>query len=217
MTSKRKISIAIADDHSMLRKGLLKLLLMDESITSLFDVDNGTEVIQQLKNHRIPDVLILDVNMAGKDGVETAKWISEYYPQIKILALSMSSDSNTILKMIKAGARGYITKNNDPEKLKEAIEIIYEKGVYLPDSLSASVFAGIRENVLHHPVIHPILTEKEKLFLRLLCQQLSFKEIADKMFLSPRTIDDYRKKLSAKLNVKGKSGLIVYAMNHGIN
>jgi two-component system invasion response regulator UvrY len=217
MIPKRKISIAIADDHSMLRKGLLKLLLMDESITSLFDVDNGTEVIQHLKNHRIPDVLILDVNMAGKNGEETAKWISENYPQIKILALSMSNDSITILKMIQAGARGYITKNNDPEKLKEAIELIYEKGVYLPESLSACVFAGIRDNALYHPVTQQVLTEKEKLFLRLLCQQLSYKEIAVKMLLSPRTIDDYRKKLSAKLNVKGKSGLIVYAMNHGIN
>ncbi|MES2331263.1 MAG: response regulator transcription factor [Bacteroidota bacterium] len=216
MSIQKKISIALADDHAMLRKGLLKLLMMHGSYESLFDVDNGNEVIEQLKAHKIPDILILDVNMAGKDGHETAQWVSKYFPQVKILVLSMSSDDTTILKMIQAGARGYITKNNDPEKLKEAIDTLYEKGFYLPESLSGSIFNGIRNNILANEEKIPALNEKEKNFLSLLCQELSYKEIADKMFLSPRTIDDYRKRLTKKLNVKGKSGLIVYAMNNGL-
>jgi two-component system invasion response regulator UvrY len=216
MSVHKKISIALADDHTMLRKGILKLLLMIGSYEPMFDVDSGTEVIEKLKAHKIPDVLILDVNMAGKDGHETAQWISKHFPQVKILVLSMSSDESTIMKMIQAGARGYITKNNDPEKLKEAIDTLYEKGFYLPESLSASIFNGIKNNLLATQDQVPVLTEKEKNFLSLLCKELSYKEIAERMFLSPRTIDDYRKKLTRKLKVKGKSGLIVYAMNNGL-
>lgn len=216
MPTQQKISIAFADDHSMLRKGLIKLLLMNNNLESIFDVDSGTEVVEALKKHKIPDVLILDVNMAGKDGMETAQWVSKNFPQVKILALSMSSDEHTILKMIQAGAKGYVTKNCEPEKLVEAIETIYKNGVYLPDSLSAKVFSGIQNNLLSPANKLPLLNDKEKTFLSLLCQELSYLEIANKMFLSPRTIDDYRKKLTKKLSVKGKSGLIVYAMNNGL-
>lgn len=217
MISAKKITIAMADDHSMLRKGLLKLLVAIGNFEVLFDVDNGNEVIEHLKNHRIPDVLILDVNMAGRDGLQTAQWVNQHYPQVKILALSMFNDEATILKMIQAGARGYITKNNDPEKLKEAIDTLYHKGIYLSESLSEKVFNGIRNNVLATPEENsPELSDKEKEFLSLLTQELSYKEIADRMFLSPRTIDDYRIKLTKKLKVKGKSGLIIYAINNGL-
>ena len=212
----KKISIAIADDHAMLRKGLIKVLTLIGDYEPLFDVDNGNEVIACLKKHLVPDVLILDVNMAGKDGYETASWVTKNFPQVKILALSMYSDENTILKMIQVGAKGYITKNHEPEKLKEAIDTIYEKGVYLPESLSMKIFDGIKNNALFSKNRSTVLNEKERNFLSLLCQEFSYQEIADKMFLSPRTIDDYRKKLAKKLNVRGKSGLIVYAMNNGI-
>lgn len=216
MPTQNKISIALADDHSMLRKGLIKLLLMNKNLESIFDVDSGNEVMEALKNHKIPDVLILDVNMTGKDGIETAQWVSKNFPQVKILALSMSSDEHTILKMIQAGAKGYVTKNCEPEKLVDAIETIYKSGVYLPDSLSAKIFSGIQNNLLSPENKLSLLNDKEKTFLSLLCQELSYQEIASKMFLSPRTIDDYRKKLTKKLSVKGKSGLIVYAMNNGL-
>jgi two-component system invasion response regulator UvrY len=216
MLLQKKISIAFADDHSMLRKGLVKLLLMNGNFESLFDVDSGIDAMEALKKHKIPDVLILDVSMAGKDGMETAQWVSKNFPQVKILALSMSSDEHTILKMIQAGAKGYVTKNCEPEKLIDAIETIYKNGVYLPDSLSAKIFSGIQNNLLSPINKLPLLNDKEKTFLSLLCQELSYQEIAGKMFLSPRTIDDYRKKLTKKLSVKGKSGLIVYAMNNGL-
>ncbi|MCW3116297.1 MAG: DNA-binding response regulator [Chitinophagaceae bacterium] len=212
-----KISLAFADDHIMLRKGLIKLILLYDCYESLFDVDNGNQVIEELRKHKIPDILVLDVNMADKDGIETAEWVSTHYPQIKILALSMSSDETTIIKMIQAGAKGYITKNSDPEKLKEAIDSLYEKGFYLPESLSGKIFKGIRNNLSAINEIPVTLNEKERTFLHLICKGLSYQEIAEKMFLSPRTIDDYSKKLCKKLNVKNKSGLIVYAMNHALN
>jgi two-component system invasion response regulator UvrY len=217
MVPAKKISIAMADDHAMLRKGLVKLLIVLGNYDCLFDVDSGNEAIDQLKNHKVPDVLILDVNMAGRDGQQTALWVSSHFPQVKILALSMFNDESTILKMIQAGAKGYITKNNDPEKLKEAIDILYHKGVYLPDSLSEKIFSGIKNRLLSMPEEPSYeLSDREKEFLSLLCLELSYKEIAERMFLSPRTIDDYRIKLTKKLKVKGKSGLIIYAMNNGL-
>ncbi len=216
MSLPKKISIAFADDHTMLRKGLVKLLMMYGNYICLFDVDGGDEVITELKKHKIPDVLILDVNMAGKDGHETAQWVNQHYPQIKILALSMYNDETTIIKMIQAGAKGYITKSSDPEKMVEAINTLFEKGFYLPDTLSEKIISGIKNSLLVGQDKIPIINEKEKIFLSLLCQELSYQEIADKMFISSRTVDDYSKRLSKKLNVKGKSGLIVYAMNNGI-
>ena len=216
MKQSKKISLAIADDHAMLRKGLLKMLLMMGNYEALFDVGSGDEVIEELKKHKIPDVLILDVNMTGKGGLETAAWVTEHFPQVRILALSMYSDETNILKMIQAGAKGYLSKNNDTEKLQEAIDILYEKGVYLPESLSLKLFSGIHNNILANEKASITLNDKEKTFLSLVCQELSYQEIAERMFLSPRTIEDYRKKLCTKLKVKGKSGLIVYAMKNGL-
>ncbi len=210
-----KISIAFADDHTMLRKGLVKLLQTIGNYESLFDVDTGEEVIEELKNHKIPDVLVLDVRMEGKGGLETTRWVSLHYPQVKILALSMFSEEETILSMIQAGARGYITKNSEPEKLVTAINTIYDQGVYLPANLSAKVFDGIKHNILGKPT-YDELNDREKKFLSLLCEELSYREIAKKMFLSPRTIEDYSKSMIKKIGVKGKAGLIVYAMNHGL-
>nr|WP_281277235.1 response regulator transcription factor [Sediminibacterium goheungense] len=159
---------------------------------------------------------MLDVNMGGKDGIQVAQWLNSHYPQVKILVLSMYSDETTILKMIQAGAHGYITKNAEPERLHDAIQTLWNTGSYLPDSISKKIISGLQKNVLQiQPKVD--LTDNELKFLKLLCQQLTYQEIAEQMFLSPKSMDDYRKKLTRKLGVKGKSGLIVYAMEHNIS
>ncbi len=212
----RKISLAFADDHSMLRKGLIRLLQMLGNYTIAFEVENGQEVINAIKKNLIPDILILDVNMGGKDGYQVAKWLHQNHPQIKILVLSMYSDESTILKMIHAGAKGYITKDAEPEKLHEAIQTLWETGAYIPAHISQKIVMGIQKNILQESAKEE-LTPSEKQFLQLLCRQLSYQQIAVEMFLSTSTMDDYRKRLSKKLGVKGKAGLIVYAMQHGLN
>ncbi len=217
MNSNAKISFAIADDHAMLRKGLIKLLSLTGDFDCLFDVENGDEVITQLRNHKIPDILILDINMAIRNGHDTALWVNRHYPQVKILALSMFDDETAIIKMIHSGAKGYITKHAEPEKLIEAITSLHQKGSYLPESLSGKILSGIKNNLVVQDEGRPNLTDREKEFLLLLCKELSYAEIASKMYLSPQTIHDYRRKLALKLGVKGKSGLIVYAMNNGLN
>lgn len=209
----RKLSLGFADDHAMLRKGLIKLLQLQGNYAVCFEADNGEEVIQAIKKNLIPDILVLDVNMGGKDGYDVAKWLNNHFPQIKILVLSMYNDESTILKMIQAGAKGYLTKNAEPEKLHEAIQILWNTGTYIPEHISQKIVTGLQKNLLHDtPVVE--LSESEMKFLKLLCQELSYQEIAEQMFLSPSTMDDYRKKLTKKLGVKGKSGLIIYAMQH---
>ncbi len=212
----RKLSLAFADDHTMLRKGLVRLIQLLGNYHIAFEADNGEEVITALKKNLIPDILILDVNMGGKDGIQVAQWLNSHYPQVKILVLSMYSDETTILKMIQAGAHGYITKNAEPERLHDAIQTLWNTGSYLPDSISKKIISGLQKNVLQiQPKVD--LTDNELKFLKLLCQQLTYQEIAEQMFLSPKSMDDYRKKLTRKLGVKGKSGLIVYAMEHNIS
>lgn len=212
----RKISIGFADDHAMLRKGLIKLLQLQGNYTVSFEADNGDGVMDALKKNLIPDILILDVNMGGKDGYQVAKWMNTHYPQVKILVLSMYNDESTILKMIQAGAKGYITKNAEPEKLHEAVQILWQTGTYIPDHISQKMVTGLQKNILQESPIDEI-SESERKFLKLLCQELSYQEIAEQMFLSPSTMDDYRKKLTKKLGVKGKSGLIVFAMQNKLN
>lgn len=209
----RKLNIAFADDHTMLRKGLVRLIQLLGSYSIVFEAENGDEVISAIKKNLIPDVLILDVNMGGKDGFQVAKWLNAHYPQIKILVLSMYNDEATILRMIQGGAHGYITKNAEPEKLHDAIQSLWNNGSYIPENISHKIVAGLQKNVLQSESKVDLSTNEMK-FLRLLCQQLTYQEIAAQMFLSPKSMDDYRKKLTKKLGVKGKAGLIVYAMEH---
>jgi two-component system invasion response regulator UvrY len=212
----RKISLGFADDHAMLRKGLIKLLQLQGNYIVSFEADNGDGVMDALKKNLIPDILILDVNMGGKDGYQVAKWMNTHYPQVKILVLSMYNDESTILRMIQAGAKGYITKNAEPEKLHEAVQILWQTGTYIPDHISQKMVTGLQKNILQESPIDEI-SDSERKFLKLLCQELSYQEIAEQMYLSPSTMDDYRKKLTKKLGVKGKSGLIVFAMQNKLN
>jgi DNA-binding NarL/FixJ family response regulator len=211
----KKISLAFADDHTMLRKGLIRLLQLLGNYQICFESEDGDGVMEAFKKNLIPDIMVLDVNMGGKDGFHVAKWMNTHYPQVKILVLSMYNDEATIIKMIQAGAKGYITKNAEPEKLHEAIQTLWQTGNYIPDHISKKIVSGIQNNLLVD-FEHKDLSESELKFLQLLCKQLSYQEIAAQMYLSPKTMDDYRKKLTKKLSVKGKAGLIVYAMQNGL-
>src|SRR5450432_4406178 len=119
-TNNNQIKVAIADDHTLLRKALAKLIGSFEDYTVMFEADNGKEIKKKIGEHLVPDLILLDVNMPEMDGFETASWLNKNYPKIKVLALSMFSDERTIIRMLRQGARGYIMKNIDPEELKKA-------------------------------------------------------------------------------------------------
>jgi two-component system, NarL family, invasion response regulator UvrY len=212
----RKIQVGIVDDHSLLRKALAKLIGSFENYTVLFEGDNGKDLKTKITPQSvIPDIILLDVNMPDMDGYETVRWIHKTYPQIKVLALSMFSDENTIIRMLRLGAKGYILKNIEPEELKQALDSIMQKDFYLSEYISGKIISGLHKD-LGNPEDPIVLNDKEKAFLRLVCSELSYKDIADKMFISPRTVDNYRNTLFEKLKVRTRVGLVMFAIKNSL-
>lgn len=211
----KKVTVAIADDHSLLRNALAKLINTFEGYSIVIEADNGKQLRDKILQHPIPDIVMLDVNMPEMDGFETTQWLHKNYPQIKVMALSMLSDERTIIKMFRLGAQGYLLKNTDPEELHTALNSLMSKNVYLSEFVSGKLVSGLHQNA-DQPETEAILNEREREFLRWTCSELSYKEIAEKMFVSPRTVDDYRQALFNKLKVHSRVGLVMYAIKNSI-
>lgn len=212
----KKHTVAIADDHSLLRNALAKLINTFEGYTISIEADNGKDLRNKMQRQGIPDIVMLDVNMPEMDGFETTQWLHKNYPQVKILALSMLSDEKSIIKMFRLGAKGYLLKNTDPEELRLALDSLMDKNVYLSEYVSGKLVSGLHQDTAEGAEKEVVLNEREREFLRWTCSELSYKEIAEKMFLSPRTVDDYRQSLFTKLKVHSRVGLVMYAIKHGI-
>ncbi len=213
--NKRKIQVAVVDDHTLLRTALAKLIDSFDDYAVHFEAENGEELKKIINKKVIPEIVLLDVNMPGMNGYETAEWLYKHYPQVKVLALSMLSDDHAIIRMLKSGAKGYIMKSADPDELLLALNSVMEKNFYLSEYISGKIIGGLNRNmdVPDDPIP---LTEKEKEFLRLICSDLSYKEIAEKMFVSQRRVEDHRDALFEKLKLRSRVGLVLYAIKNGI-
>jgi two-component system, NarL family, invasion response regulator UvrY len=210
-------TIALTDDHTLLRNGLAALV-QSLGHTVLFEADNGKDFISKLDKNNLPELVLLDINMPEMDGYETAQWIKNNHYDIKILALSMYDNENSIIRMLKCGAKGYILKDSEPAELKAAIEAVMNKGFYYSDLVSGKLIHAINkldddDNGLKSLIQ---LNDRETDFLKYACTEMTYKEIADKMFVSPRTIDGYRDALFEKLHVKTRVGLVMYAIKNGV-
>ena len=210
-------TIALADDHVLLRNGLASLI-KNFGHQVLFEANNGEDVIRLVQEGRKPDLILMDINMPVKDGYETSSWLRENHPDIKVLALSMLDDENAIIRMIKNGARGYLLKESEPGELRDAINAVLQKGFYYSEMVTGRLvhsISGVDEESQNSQQVM-LLTEREIEFLKLACTEMTYKEIAAKMFLSPRTIDGYRDALFLKLDIKTRTGLVIYAIKNGI-
>ena len=213
-----KPTIALADDHILLRNGLAALL-QDLDYEVVFEADNGKQFIDKLKTHTPPQVALMDINMPEMDGYDTTLWLKKNHPEVKVLALSMYDDENAIIRMLKNGAKGYILKDSDPSELKAAIQALITKGFYHSELVTGTLIHTINhlddpENSTAKDVLG--LNERELDLLKLICTEMTFKEIADKMHLSPRTVDGYRDTLLEKLQCKSRVGLVIFAIKNGI-
>ncbi|HUQ97097.1 MAG TPA: response regulator transcription factor [Chitinophagaceae bacterium] len=212
-----KIKVALVDDHVLLRKGLAGL------ITNLgynihLECDNGNELMQKLKSSDAPDIVLMDINMPEMDGYQTTLWLKKTHPLIRVLALSMYDDEASIIRMIKNGAKGYIVKDADPLLLKTAIDTVISKGFYYSEMVTGRLVHSVQHMDEEESDTTELLklNEREIQFLKLASTEMTYKEIAEKMFLSARTIDGYRDALFEKLNIKSRVGLVLYAIRNKI-
>jgi DNA-binding NarL/FixJ family response regulator len=214
----KKTQIALVDDHVLLRNGLASIVKSFDGYAVLLEADNGKEFIEQLKTSPAPDIVLLDINMPEMNGIETAVWMKKNLPDTKILVLSVMDTDTVIISMLKHGARGYILKDSKPAIFKQALDNIRDSGFFMNELVSNKMLNYVTNDEDNATKTHLIsqLTENEITFLQLSCTEMTYKEIAEKMKVSPRTIDGYRDHLLKKLNVQSRVGLVIFAIKYGL-
>ena len=210
----RKHTVAIVDDHSLFAQSLKGLIDSFEEFTVLYSAINGQDLIDKLNTvTNKPDIILMDVNMPVMNGIETTYWLKKNLPKIKVLALSMDDDEMTIIKMIKKGAKGYLLKDIHPKELHTALSELIEDGFYHTKRVSKTLqksFASEIKNISE-------ISENEMIVLKMACSEKTYKQIADEMYLSPKTVDGYRDSLFKKTGAKSRIGLVIYAIKNGIH
>lgn len=219
MESAKKINIVIADDHTLFRKGLRNLMLELDSVGEIFEAQNGAELLELLNIAKpLPDVVLLDINMPVMDGVEATKKIKQLFPGLKIIILTMENNEHFVLQMLELGVNGYLIKNCEPEELALALESVTTKDFYFDDNITDFIrkvyFTQKGTGQKQEEPTH--LTTREKEILQLICMEMNTYEIAEKLFLSPRTVESHRKNIIEKTGVKNIAGLIVYAIKNNL-
>ncbi|MCB0657383.1 MAG: response regulator transcription factor [Saprospiraceae bacterium] len=209
------IRIFIADDHKIFRDGLVSLLSREDDMIVVAQAASGKEVLEQL--HTVsPDLLILDIHMPGMPGEAICKWVKEQSPQMPVLVLSMHDESTYILKMLEAGASGYLLKEAGATELLQAIRTVAKGDTYYSQHVSQTILHQLIRGKQQRETNRIPLTKRELEVLRLIAEEYSNQEIADKLFISVRTVDTHRTNIIDKLDVKNTAGLVRYALKHGL-
>lgn len=207
----KKQNVVIVDDQVLLAQALATMVNSFENFHVVGLAKHGKDLIEQLENHHVkPDLILMDVNMPFINGIDATTWLTENRPKIKVLALSVEHEDSTIIKMLKAGAKGYILKDSEKDILKLAMTQIIEIGFYHSNQITRLFLDSIGER----KSFNQGLKENEIEFMKLVCSGDTYKEIADKMHLSPKTIDGYRDNLFSKLQLKNRTELVIYAIKH---
>lgn len=210
------VQIAVVDDHTLFRGGLIQMIQsLDHRFVVSIEAGNGKEFLSKLKPDSIPEILLLDINMPILNGFETAEIIQRDFPGIKVLVITMDDDDQSLIRMLKLGVRGYIGKDAEPDELKQALNDMIKKGFYYTDDLTNNLIQTLHSK--ERPESYTkLLSEQELIFIRHSCSEDTYAQIADKMCLSPKTIDGYRASVFEKLNVKSRVGLAIYAIKTGL-
>jgi DNA-binding NarL/FixJ family response regulator len=207
-------SIVIADDHKLFRKGIKSLLEDFSFVDKVYEAENGVELLDLLKDTRPrPDVVLLDIQMPVMDGIEAHQQIRKKYPQQKVLIITMEADEQIMLHLISEGVNGYLMKNADPEELEEAIKLVLKNDFYFPKEISQLLLKNVKQRQTRLQQL-PELTDRELEVLNLICKEYTGLEIAEKLNISSRTVEGFRRKLLEKTNCKNSAGLVVYAIKN---
>lgn len=209
-----KKTIVIVDDHLLIAKALEGIIDNFEDFQVIDVAENGKDMIDKFESgQKIPDIILLDISMPLMNGFETALWLKKNHPNIKVMALSMQGDDNSVIKMIRNGAKGYLLKNTHPKDLEIALTKLSSDGFFYPDWASKIIFSNMNDEKNNEK--KKKISEREKEFLTYTVTELSYKEIAEKMCCSPRTVESYRDQLCEKFNLKTRVGLAVFAIKNG--
>lgn len=211
-----KTNIAVVDDHHLFRDGIVKLIhALDDSFQVILEANNGKEFLTVLDKNNLPDVAVIDINMPIMDGFETVENLKKRHPEVLILILTMNDDEMSLIRMLKLGVNGYIGKDIEPIEFKQAITALLQTGHYYNDQLTQNLIHSITAPDSEHDQ-HALLSDQELKFVALACSENTYVQIAQEMFLSPKTIDGYRASVFEKLQVKTRVGLVMYAIKVGI-
>lgn len=211
------IRLAIADDHDLFREGIHSIVQKMEGIEMVLQAASGLELVSGLKDIAV-DVILMDLQMPDMDGIETTKKVREVHPEIKIIILTMHNEERMITYLMESGANGYLLKNTKKDELALAIQNTHEKGFYFNDHVSKALLSGLKSRNPSKPSFNlaQTLSSREIEVLELICQEFTSQEIADKLFISHRTVEGHRKRLMDKFNVKNTTGLVIKAFKENL-
>jgi DNA-binding NarL/FixJ family response regulator len=211
------IKVAIADDHKIFRKGVILSLRPYTNIKFVQEAENGNDLLKGLPESQ-PDVVLMDLRMPQKDGIETTKAISKQFPNIYVIILSMYEDERFVYHLMENGANGYLLKNAEPQEIKRAIMEVYEKGYYLNNFVNRVLLkrSHARQKVVPSLNNEITLNEREKDVLRYICMEFTAQEIAKKMEISPRTVEAIKDRLMERFGSKNTAGLVFFAVKNNL-
>lgn len=215
-----KIKLALVDDHTMFRQGLATVLRQVHDFDLILEAANGQEFIDKLPR-KLPDVVLLDLQMPVLDGTATADYLRETYPLIKIIVLTMHDEDRMVLHLLEKGVCGYLLKDADTAEVEKAVRKVLDDGLYLTDFVSRAMLRRmtnkptiVKPSALYNSKV--LLSEREKEVLKLICEGLSTAEISEKIFLSPRTVEGHRLRILEKTATKNTAGMVAYAFKNGL-
>ncbi len=209
--NEKDYNLVIVDDHLLVADSLKNLIEMFSGYHVLYHAKNGLDLQQKMKLDVLPDIILLDVNMPVMNGYDTMEWLAKDYADIKVVALSVDAEEQMVLIMLSKEATGYLLKDIHPETLKVALNEVLEKGYYHSDKVTSTLLNSLKPKEANPTYL---LKEKELTFMQFACSELTYNEIASKMNLSPKTVDNYRNELFKKLEIKNRVGLVIYGLKN---
>jgi DNA-binding NarL/FixJ family response regulator len=211
------IKVAIADDHKIFRKGVILSLRPYTNIKFVLEAENGDELLAGL-GAAAPDVVLMDLRMPQKDGIETTKIVSKQFPNMFVLVLSMYEDERFVSHLMENGANGYLLKNAEPQEIRKAIMDVFEKGYYLNNFVNRILIKKAHAKQKPLPSLNNEITisDKEKEVLRFICMEFTAQEIAQKMDISPRTVEAIKDRLMERFGSKNTAGLVFFAVKNNL-
>jgi DNA-binding NarL/FixJ family response regulator len=211
------IKVAIADDHKIFRKGVILSLRHYSNIKFVLEAENGQELLDHIEEAQ-PQVILMDLRMPVKDGIETTKFISRNYPEILVIVLTMHEDEKFVIHLMENGANGYLLKSTDPVEIKKAITEVVAKGYYLNNFVNRILIKKAHNRAKSVPSLNNDIdiTPKEKDVLRYICFEHTSQEIGEKMGISPRTVESIKDRLMERFGLKNTAGLVFFAVKNNL-